>query len=144
MTFILPLMFRWLPVESPIFTFKIPEKCYILFMVAVCTKCWILPGTATVLGFFFFFLTIYAFKFKLMIGCALSIWFSQSADKTLLPVKETVFLKTSSKTKTMHRTTAVAKVLIKNKKPWVLPMFLTHLTPVLCLRTMKSFSSSCF
>lgn len=65
-------------------------------MATVCTKCNILVGAAIALGMFFL-TRIYTFKFKLMASCALSIWFSQSADKTLLPLKEIgVFLQTSA------------------------------------------------
>lgn len=86
-TFILSLMLGWFPMELPFFPFNLfPEKCYILFMVSVCSKWSILAGSATVLGSLF--TRIYTFKFKLMAGCALSIWFPQSADKTFLLLKE--------------------------------------------------------
>lgn len=65
-------------------------------MATVCAECSILVGAATALGIFFL-TRIYTFKFKLMASFALSIWFSQSADETLLPLKEIgVFLQTSA------------------------------------------------
>lgn len=64
-------------------------------MVTVCTKCSILMDIATVLEYFLN--KMYTFRLKLMASCALSIWFSQSADKTLLPLKEIGrFLQTSA------------------------------------------------
>lgn len=64
-------------------------------METVCTKCCILMDVATVLEFFLN--KIYTFRLKLMASFALSTWFSQSADKTLFPLKEIgVFLQTSA------------------------------------------------
>lgn len=63
----------------------------------------------------FFFTRIYTFKFKLMAGCTLSIWFPQSADKTFLPLKEIEYFfcrlqQKHTKSRQRQRTTAVTQL----------------------------------
>lgn len=94
---ILKLRFRLLSEVSPsVPSIVVPEKKKLCVAYGDCVH-WMQYFNGYCYGARNFLNKIYTFRLKLMAICALNIWFSQSADKTLLPLKETgVFLQTSA------------------------------------------------